>query len=182
LMPSGAALVLNLLRWSSDLRGFEELGIPKDGAKGAGVSPKEMQMAEQLIDSMSGEFKPEDFTDRFTEQVMALVEKRAKAGKTATVTEPEEELPEGGADIIDLTELLKRSLKGGKPPVRVSAATKEAPESDDADEADDDDDAEEGATSASKNARKKSKRAKPKHAASARGSAAKASTRKRRAA
>jgi DNA end-binding protein Ku len=183
LMPSGPALVLNLLRWSSDLRGFEELGIPKDGAKGAGVSPKEMQMAEQLIDSMSGEFKPEDFTDRFTEQVMALVEKRAKAGKTKTVSEPEEELPEGGADIIDLTELLKRSLKGGKPPVRVSAsAAKDAPASDDADDDDGADDADEGTAAASKNARKKSKRAKPKHAASARGSAAKASTRKRRAA
>jgi len=116
LIPQGPVLVLNLLRWHSDLRGFEELGIPREGAKAAGVDTRELQMATQLIDSMSAEFKPEEFGDRFAEQVMDLVERRVKAGKTHEVTQPQEELPaEGGADIIDLTELLKRSLKDGKP-------------------------------------------------------------------
>jgi len=65
---------------------------------------------------MSAEFKPEEFADRFSEQVMDLVERRARAGKTHEVSKPEEELPaSGGADIIDLTELLKRSLKDGGP-------------------------------------------------------------------
>src|SRR5690606_2266241 len=103
LFPQGPVLVLNLLRWHSDLRSHEDLGIPKDGVKATGVEARELQMAMQLIDSMSGEFEPEQFTDRFREQVMELVAKRAKAGKTHAVTEPEEELPEGGADIIDLT-------------------------------------------------------------------------------
>jgi DNA end-binding protein Ku len=123
-MPSGPVLVLNLLRWHSDLRAYDELGIPKEGAKAAGVEARELQMAEQLIDSMSGEFRPEQFTDRFSEQVMDLVAKRAKAGKTHAVTEPEEELPQGGADIIDLTELLKRSLRDGKP--REARASRES--------------------------------------------------------
>jgi DNA end-binding protein Ku len=124
-MPSGPVLVLNLLRWHSDLRAYDELGIPKEGAKAAGVEARELQMAEQLIDSMSGEFRPEEFTDRFSEQVMDLVAKRAKAGKTHAVTEPEEELPQGGgADIIDLTELLKRSLRDGKP--REARASRES--------------------------------------------------------
>ncbi|HWL64155.1 MAG TPA: Ku protein [Steroidobacteraceae bacterium] len=115
LLPAGPVLVLNLLRWHSDIREFDELGIPKEGVKAAGVESRELQMAEQLIESMSGEFNPEGFSDRFSEQVMELVARRAKAGKTHAVSEPEEKLPEGGADIIDLTELLKRSLKDGKP-------------------------------------------------------------------
>jgi DNA end-binding protein Ku len=77
---------------------------------------------------MSGEFKPEDFTDSFKTQVLALVARKAKAGKTHAVIEPEEETPaSGGADIIDLTELLKRSLKGdkaGEKPARGKAAAK----------------------------------------------------------
>jgi DNA end-binding protein Ku len=114
LLPHGPALVLNLLRWDADLRSCEGLGMPAAGAKGAKVSPGEMQMAMQLIDSMSGGFEPEKFTDRFREQVMELVARRAKAGRTEEVMEPEEELPKG-ADIIDLTELLKRSLGERRP-------------------------------------------------------------------
>jgi DNA end-binding protein Ku len=122
LLPHGPVLVLNLLRWESDLRDFADLDIPREGVKAAGVDSRELQMATQLIDSMSADFDPAQFTDRFSEQVMELVARRAKAGKTHAVTEPEEDLPEGGADIIDLTELLKRSLKDGKP--RESAARK----------------------------------------------------------
>jgi DNA end-binding protein Ku len=44
---------------------------------------------------------------------MALVEKKVKAGDTEAVIEPAEEAPAKSADIIDLTELLQRSLRGG---------------------------------------------------------------------
>jgi DNA end-binding protein Ku len=115
LLPHGPALVLNLLRWHADIRSHDELGIPKEGVKAAGVDTRELNMATQLIDSMSAEFNPDAFTDRFREQVMELVARRAKAGKTHEVSEPEESLPaERSADIIDLAELLKRSLKDGK--------------------------------------------------------------------
>jgi len=106
-------LVLNLLRWEADIRDHAGLGIPDDGVKGAGVAPAEMKMALQLVDSMGGEFRPEKFEDRFRGQVMELVARRARAGKTEEVVEPEEELPRG-ADIIDLTDLLRRSLGGGR--------------------------------------------------------------------
>jgi DNA end-binding protein Ku len=70
-------------------------------------------MAKQLIAEMSGKWDPEDFKDEFRHQVMKLVEKKAKAGKTETVVEPEEEAPQESSNVIDLTELLQRSLKGG---------------------------------------------------------------------
>jgi DNA end-binding protein Ku len=114
LVPAGPALVLNLLRWSDDIRTWEDLTLPAAGVKASGLSERELKMAEQLIDDMSEPFKPEKFADRFKEQVMALVEKKAKAGETETVIEPEEEAPAKTADVIDLAELLQKSLRGGK--------------------------------------------------------------------
>lgn len=114
LVPSGRAMVLNLLRWGDEVKTLEGLDLPAAGVKGASVSAAEMKMAEQLVDSMSGKWKPEDFKDEFKSAVMKIVQKKVKAGDTETVIEPEEEAPEDSSNVIDLTELLQRSLKGGK--------------------------------------------------------------------
>ena len=124
LVPVGPALVLNLLRWGADIRSWEDLNLPKEGSKAAGLSERELTMAEQLIDDMSTEWHPEQFTDRFKEQVMSLVEKKAKAGQTETVLQPEEEAPSKSADVIDLTELLQRSLRNGKGAAPAKAVAK----------------------------------------------------------
>ena len=111
LMPSDQALLLNLLRWEADIRDTTGLALP---GKSTGVGAGELKMAGQLIDSMSGHFQPEKYKDSFRAQVMALVARKAKAGKTQTVIQPEEAPPRQGAEIIDLAELLKKSLKGDK--------------------------------------------------------------------
>ena len=54
-----------------------------------------------------------DFKDEFRIQVMKHFEKKAKAGEGKTVVKPEEEAPQSGDEVIALTALLKRSLKGG---------------------------------------------------------------------
>jgi DNA end-binding protein Ku len=111
-MPCGPALVLNLLRWGGEIRSSEDLNLPGGKAK---LKEAELKMARQLIDSMSGHWKAGEFRDQFHDAIMKLVEKKAEAGDTAEV-EPLEDAPETGqgADVIDLTELLRRSLQGGK--------------------------------------------------------------------
>ena len=54
---------------------------------------------------------PAQVRDEFREQVMALVEEKAKAGKVSVVNKPGEDALPAGAEIVDLTEMLKRSLK-----------------------------------------------------------------------
>lgn len=110
LVPSGPALVLSLLRWGDEVKSLDSLDLPAAGRKS--VSAAELKMATQLIEEMSGTWDPADFKDEFRIQVMKLVEKKAKAGKGKTVLQPEEEAPTS-ADVIDLTALLQRSLKGG---------------------------------------------------------------------
>jgi len=128
LVPSGPALILNLLRWGADIRPLEDLNLPPVGAKAAGLSDKELSMAKQLVDDMTGKWDPEKFTDSFKDDIMALVKRKAKEGKLENVAQPEE-ADEGetrsGAKIIDLTELLQRSLrKGGGDAPKAKAASK----------------------------------------------------------
>ena len=115
LIPCGPALVLNLLRWGGEIRSWEDLKLPPMGAKAAGLKDSELKMAKQLIDDMAADWNADQFRDSFREEIMKLVESKAKAGKTETVSKVEAEpSSQRGADVIDLTELLKRSLQGRK--------------------------------------------------------------------
>ncbi|MGV2899535.1 Ku protein [Achromobacter sp. AGC78] len=124
LIPSGDVLVLNLMRWGDDVKSLEGLDLPKVGAKGMAPSASELKMAKMLVDDMSGKWDPEEFKDEFKAAVMDLVARKVKAGKTETVVEPQEEAPEYADNVIDLTELLQRSLKGGKTAKQQPAAAK----------------------------------------------------------
>jgi DNA end-binding protein Ku len=113
LVPVGPALVLNLLRWGADIKSWSELNLPPAGTKAAGLTDSELKMAAQLVDDMTKPFNPDDYRDSFTDEVMALVKRKVASGDTEAVVQPAAaESDAKGADIIDLTELLKRSLKG----------------------------------------------------------------------
>ncbi|KQW36380.1 Ku protein [Rhizobacter sp. Root404] len=113
LVPVGPALVLNLLRWGADIKPWTELNLPAAGSKGAGLTEAELKMATQLVEDMTRPFKADDYRDSFTDEVMALVKRKVASGDTETVV-PQAPVEAGGktADIIDLTESLKRSLEG----------------------------------------------------------------------
>ncbi|MEO6823875.1 MAG: Ku protein [Nitrosospira sp.] len=115
LVPSGPVLVLNLLRWGNEIRSWKSLDLPAEGTKEAAISEKEVKMAEQLINDMSSAWSPEEYRDSFKDEIMKLVQQKAEKGDLQSVIQPEEtETPSGGAQILDLTELLQRSLKKGK--------------------------------------------------------------------
>ena len=126
LIPSGRGMVLNLLRWGDEIRPWTHLDLPPEGVKPAGLVDAEMKMAEQLVESMSTTFRPQAYKDEFKDAIMKLVDQRVKSGKTQSVTplEPVQEDASGGAQIIDLTELLKRSLR--KPADSQAAPAKKA--------------------------------------------------------
>lgn len=133
LMPCGPALVLNLLRWGDEVRPWEGLNLPPVGIKANGLTDKEMAMGEQLIDDMSGSWEPDQFTDSFKEQILQLVKEKIDAGETESVSEPETlEEEVGGAKILDLTEMLRRSLgrksagDNAEPSRSKASSTKEA--------------------------------------------------------
>lgn len=120
LVPQGHGLVLNLLRWSDEVRDTAGLGWPGADVK---VSAAELKMAEQLVQAMAGDWQPDLFHDEFREKLMALVEEKARDGGLRTAAPLPGEEVETGAEVIDLTELLRRSLKGEAPaPAKKNAA------------------------------------------------------------
>jgi DNA end-binding protein Ku len=87
-------------------------------------------MAKRLVQDMSADWKPEDYKDEFEDKIMALVEKKAHEGKIEDVESVGGEEERKTADVIDLTELLKRSLGGkatAKPKAKAEKPAKAAP-------------------------------------------------------
>ncbi|NID05581.1 Ku protein [Luteibacter jiangsuensis] len=110
-MPQGDALVMNLLRYKSEVVDAEDYELPSKSASDYRISPREIEMATDLIKSMSGKWKPEDYHDEFRAKLRTAIEKRLKSkGVTATVEE-EERTPENAAtNVVDFMALLKKSI------------------------------------------------------------------------
>ncbi|MEV7548764.1 Ku protein [Amycolatopsis sp. NPDC089917] len=108
LVRSGdGVMVLNTLHFAADLRDpAAELpdlpGRPK--ARG-----KELDMAADLIDAMSDDWRPEDYRDTYTDRVRKLI-KAKKKGETIT---PATEVGEP-TKVVDLFEALSKSVESGK--------------------------------------------------------------------
>ncbi len=122
LMPLESALVLVMLRWPAEVRSLDELELGTDVTKPS-LAKGELDMAKRLVEDMSADWQPEEYRDSFQEKIMALVAKKAKAGKIEDVESQEGSEERKSADVIDLTELLKRSL-AGKPAAKKPAAKK----------------------------------------------------------
>ncbi len=122
LMPLESALVLVMLRWPAEVRSLDELELGSDVIKPT-LAKGELDMAKRLVQDMSADWQPDEYRDSFQEKIMALVEKKAKAGKIEDVESTEGSEERKSADVIDLTELLKRSL-AGKPAAKKPAAKK----------------------------------------------------------
>ena len=128
LVPSGAALVLNTLRWSNEIRDTSELNLPAEGKKAANIKDSELKMAEQLIADMTAKWDATNYSDKFTVSIEALVAQRVMAGQTETVKPLEEEAAPTSSNVIDLTELLKKSLGSRRSGSTASAANDSAPQ------------------------------------------------------
>ena len=176
LVPVGPGLVLNLLRWGADIRPWTELPLPSEDAKKAGLREHEIKMAEQLVEDMSAEWDPDEYKDEFKDEILRLVDRKVAAGQTETVAqiEPEEgqSVESRGAKIIDLTELLQRSLRKGGSGGKAAAASEDG----------DDEEEAPAATRAKAKPRAHGKAAAKSGSAARKRSAAKSATARRRAA
>ncbi|WP_248741510.1 MULTISPECIES: Ku protein [unclassified Pseudomonas] len=121
LMPLESALVLVKLRWPQEVRSLDELALGSEVTQPQ-LAKAELDMAKRLVEDMSADWKPEDYTDEFEDKIMALVDKKAHEGKIEDVETVDGEEERKSADVIDLTELLKRSL-GGKSPAKSAKRT-----------------------------------------------------------
>jgi DNA end-binding protein Ku len=110
LMPLDSALVVVMLRWPEEVRSLDQLNLGEE-VSDPKLSKQELDMARKLVENMTSEWKADDYRDSFEEKILKLVEEKAKAGKIESVEQADEAHEERrSANVVDLTELLKRSL------------------------------------------------------------------------
>jgi len=145
LNPYTKTMLLTTLHWPDEIRSVEELEIPDEEIE---VRPAERKMAEQLVASMTGEFKPEEYKDNYREALMAVIEAKVagEAPAPAQKVEP--------TRIGDLMAALEASVASAREARREGATAKgsEAP-------------AAKAAKAAAKPARPRPKAARPRKAA-----------------
>lgn len=118
LLPAGPALMVGLMRWANEIRPAQDLDLPDEGVGAHGIKPAELKMARQLIEEMTADWRPQDYQDEFTVAIRKLIAHKVKAGEAQSV-EPLEETPaQAEGNVVDLTDLLKRSLGGGRKPAK----------------------------------------------------------------
>lgn len=128
LIPSGAALMLNTIRWAAEMRSADELKLPTQGRTSTGLKPAELKMAAQLISDMTGPWRADAYVDMFDAAVKNLVKQKVDAGKTEQVTPLEAAADLANAsNVVDLTALLAKSLERRKIPAASKPAAKSAP-------------------------------------------------------
>ena len=111
LMPDGPMLVLNTLRWATEVRKWNELRIPDAGKAATSLKDAELKMARQLVSELTVKWKAADYHDHFAEAIRKLIAAKVEAGATHEVT-PLESPADASApsNVVDLTALLKNSL------------------------------------------------------------------------
>lgn len=122
-MPLDSAMVLVILRWPAEVRSLDTLELT-DAVTEATLSKSERDMARRLVKDMSVDWQPDEYRDTFEEKIMQLVETKAREGKIEDVETNVGEPERKSADVIDLTELLKRSLGSKSPAKRRAPARK----------------------------------------------------------
>ena len=128
-------IVLQTMLWPDEIRAadFDNLGSTDD------LRPQEIAMASSLVDSMTGDYVPDEFEDEYREAVERLVEAKLAGGDARDVPVPVHE-DRGGGQVVDLMAALQRSVDaaranrgqdaaattGGKAEVRADEVTDEA--------------------------------------------------------
>lgn len=104
-------LVLNTMRYAEEILPQAGLDTPSSDLDAVGVSQREMDMALRLVEDMTEPWRPDQFQDRYREDLLARIEDKIAAGRTHALTEPTRA---GGAKrsakIIDLTTMLRESI------------------------------------------------------------------------
>lgn len=114
--PVGDLLVADLLHWQYEIRDASELDVRGADLAELQVSEQELAMAEQLVSATVAKWDPAAYKDTYRDDLLALIDKKVTTGETHVLTElpAEAEAPAGGAQVVDIMALLKRSVDKAK--------------------------------------------------------------------
>ena len=106
--PIGDALVFTTLRFAHEVVDVGQLDLPAARS----LNPHELQLAAKLVEGFAGEWKPEQYHDQYTENLLAIIKTKTKKGARPRLGELAPAAR--GGEITDLMERLRASLAQGK--------------------------------------------------------------------
>ncbi len=110
LISHGPVMLLDVMRYGYEVREASEVDVPPEDLKKLGVTDKELQLAETLVDQMVTDWDPSKYKDTYREDVLALIRKKVEAGETREVQEVPRTEEEEVAGVVDIMSLLKKSV------------------------------------------------------------------------
>lgn len=128
-MPQDDALLLMLLRYPQELVDPADYKLPEGKPSDWRITGKEIDMAKQLIGSMSGKWAPDDYHDEFRARLEAVIKQKMKS--KGALAKADDDVPEPAEDaatnVVDFMALLRKSIASNKrTPAKQGAAKKTA--------------------------------------------------------
>ncbi|KYH46255.1 Ku protein [Branchiibius sp. NY16-3462-2] len=119
-------IALQTMLWPDEVR-TPEFGVLDDAD--LSVKPAETAMAQMLVESLAGDYEPDEYTDDYEEAIHQIVEAKLAGGEVTAAAEPQDE----GGQVVDLLAALQQSVdrakaaRGEKPTPAKKAPAKKAP-------------------------------------------------------
>jgi DNA end-binding protein Ku len=130
LRAENGVLTLTTMRFADEVVPPDELDdvLPAEQPK---VAKKEVEMAEQLIDSLTSDFDPSAYRDEYREELMSLIERKAEGKEIVAPEAPEQEATKA-PDLMAALEESIAAVKGksdgkARKPAKAKAKKKAAP-------------------------------------------------------
>jgi len=99
-------IVLQTLLWPDEIRAAD-FGVLDESVE---TSDAELAMAGMLVESLSGDYEPQDYTDDYEHAVKAVVQAKLEGHEVQAVPEEEDE----GGEVLDLLAALQQSVNRAK--------------------------------------------------------------------
>ena len=97
-------LVVQTLLWPDEVRAAEFASLDEPVT----IKPAELKMASMLVDSFADDFRPEDYTDDYREELQQLIDAKLEGEEAFPTPEAEDEGED--AEVVDLLAALQRSV------------------------------------------------------------------------
>ncbi len=120
IVPNGEVLMLVTLRFANEVLAPAQVKAAIDSAKDKKATPAEVAMARKLVEQMSGPFRPEAFKDTYRADLMRRIQEKIRSKQTHALTAEPATAERPTAQVIDLMEALRNSLKKKGSPARAA--------------------------------------------------------------
>jgi len=113
IMAKANYLVMEIMRFSHEVLSLDEVDYLKSIEKPK-FDPKEIKMAQELIEGMTAKWNPEQYKDTYNDDLMGIINLKISKGETKEIDYGDlikEDSDLGKGKVVDIMPLLKKSLE-----------------------------------------------------------------------